>query len=90
MTGYQVVTVPMTVTLAGQIGTQSLSVSCPAGASVLSGFMYRVPGGNRQPFPPNVDWTGWPSGRGQWTFFLRNTNTFVYTDPIEAGVVCAN
>jgi hypothetical protein len=36
-----------------------------------------------------VDWTGWPSGRGQWTFFLRNANGSGYMDSVEAGAVCA-
>jgi len=80
-----------TVTLAGMVGTQSVVVNCPTGTNaVLSGFLYRVPGGVRHPFPPGVDWTGWPSARNQWTFFLRNVLTSVYTDPVEAGVVCAN
>jgi hypothetical protein len=85
-----VVTIATTVTLVANVGTQAVVVDCPAGASVLSGYMYRVPGGVRHPFPPNVDWTGWPTGRGQWTFFLRNANSFGYTDSVEAGAVCAN
>jgi hypothetical protein len=80
-----------TVTLAASIGTQQIVVDCPAGTNaVLSGFMYRLPGGIRHPFPGNVDWTQWPSGRSQMTFMLRNGNNFVYTDPVEAGVICAN
>jgi hypothetical protein len=90
LSGYQVVTNPtVTVTLGGLNGTETLTVNCPTGASVLSGFLYRVPGGVRHPFPPGVDWTGWPSGRGQWTFFLRNANMGSYTDPVAAGAVCA-
>jgi hypothetical protein len=80
-----------TVNLGGLVGTQSVVVNCPAGTNtVLSGFMYRVPGGVRHPFPPGVDWTSWPSARNQWTFFLRNANANGYADPVEAGVVCAN
>jgi len=91
LSGYTSRTIATTVTLVSSIGTQLIVVDCPAGTNaVLSGYMYRVPGGLRHPFPPNVDWTAWPSGRGQMTFMLRNANTFVYTDPVEAGVVCAN
>ena len=91
LSNYQTRTVAATVTLASSIGTQNIVVDCPAGTNaVLSGFMYRLPGGLRHPFPPNVDWTSWPSGRTQLTFMLRNANNFVYTDAVEAGVVCAN
>jgi hypothetical protein len=89
LSNYQVVTIATTVNLTANTGTQSVVVNCPSGTSVLSGFMYRVPSGMRHPFPPNVDWTGWPSGRSQWTFFLRNANGVGYTDPVEAGAVCA-
>lgn len=91
LSGYQVFRMSTTVTLAGLVGTQSVVVNCPAGTNtVLSGFIYRVSGGVRHPFPPGVDWTGWPSARSQWTFFLRNATTGGYTDLVEAGVVCAN
>jgi hypothetical protein len=68
-----------------------LVVNCPSGTSVLSNFIYRVPGGVRHPFPPNVDVTGWPNSadRAQWNFRIRNANNFAYSDPVEAGVVCA-
>jgi hypothetical protein len=90
LSNYQVATIATTVTLASSIGTQQIVVDCPAGTNaVLSGFMYRLPGGVRHPFPGNVDWTSWPSGRAQLTFMLRNGNNFVYTDPVEAGVICA-
>jgi Collagen triple helix repeat (20 copies) len=91
LSGYQVTTIATTVTLAAMNGTQAIVVNCPSGTnSVLSGFIYRVPGGMRHPFPPGVDWASWPSGQGQFTFFLRNATTAVYTDPVEAGAICAN
>ena len=91
LSNYQTRTIATTVTLASSIGTQQIVVDCPAGTTAaLSGFMYRTPGGIRHPFPGNVDWTSWPSGRAQMTFMLRNGNNFVYTDTVEAGVVCAN
>jgi len=91
LSNYQATTIATTVTLAASIGTQQIVVDCPAGTNaVLSGFMYRLPGGIRHPFPGNVDWTSWPSGRAQLTFMLRNGNNFVYTDPVEAGVICAS
>jgi hypothetical protein len=90
LSGYEVVTIATTVNLGGLVGTQSVVVNCSSANTVLSGFIYRVPGGIRHPFPPGVDWTGWPSGRNQWTFFLRNATSGGYTDPVEAGVVCAN
>src|SRR5438445_93873 len=40
--------------------------------------------------PPGGDWASWASARGQMTFVVRNHNTAGYTDPVEAGVVCAN
>jgi hypothetical protein len=89
LSNYQTVMVATTVTLAGLTGTQFVTVNCPLGSSVLSAFIYRVPGGLRFPFPPGVDWAGWPSARGQWTFMVRNATTGGYTDPIEAGAVCA-
>jgi hypothetical protein len=81
----------MNVSLGGLTGTQTVLVNCPGTATVLSGFIYRVPDGVRHPFPPGVDWAGWPTpnNRSQWTFFLRNANSNGYADPIEAGVVCA-
>jgi hypothetical protein len=71
---------------------QTVAVDCPSGTNaVLYGFIYRVPGGTRFPFPPGIDIVSWPSGRAQLTFLLRNDATSsVYTDPIEAGVICAN
>jgi len=58
---------------------------------VLSGFLNSMLGGLRQPFPSNVTWSGWPSGRGQWTFSLNNDVSFgAYSSPAEMGVVCAN
>jgi hypothetical protein len=89
VSNYQVVTIATAVDLPILAGTQAVVVNCPSGTSVLSGFMYRVPSGMRHPFPPGVDWTGWPSGLAQWTFFLRNANSVRYTEPVEAGVVCA-
>jgi Collagen triple helix repeat (20 copies) len=89
VSNYQVVTTATTVNLPALTGTQAVVVNCPTGTSVLSSFMYRVPSGQRHPFPPGVDWTGWPTGQGQWTFFLRNATGGGYTDPVEAGAVCA-
>jgi hypothetical protein len=91
LSGYQTVTIRLTVNLAALAGTRTILVNCPSGAGVLSAFIYRVPGGVRHPFPPGVDWAGWPTTntRSQWTFFLRNANSSGYADPIEAGVVCA-
>jgi hypothetical protein len=90
LSGYEVATISANVSLGGLTGTQTIVVNCASASTVLSGFIYRVPGGVRHPFPPGVDWTGWPSARNQWTFFLRNANSGTYTDPVEAGVVCAN
>jgi len=92
LSGYQVMTIAMNVTLDAMAGTKTVLVSCPSGATVLSGYIYRVPGGVRHPFPPGVDWAGWPTPNNpnQWTFMLRNANGSGYADPIEAGVVCAN
>jgi hypothetical protein len=92
LSGYQVVTIPVTVNLAALAGTQTILVNCPNGASVLSAYIYRVPGGMRHPFPPGVDWAGWPTAntRSQWTFILRNANSSAYADPVEVGAVCAN
>ena len=71
--------------------TAALVVNCPSGTSVISSFIYRVPGGVRHPFPPGVDVTGWPNlaDRSQWTFFIRNALGTGYVDPVEAGLVCA-
>jgi len=91
LSGYQVFRMSTTVTLAGIVGTQAVVVNCPTGTNtVLSGFLYRVSSGVSHPFPPGVDWTGWPSARNQWTFFLRNATTGGYTDSVVGGVVCAN
>jgi hypothetical protein len=86
------VTTPFNVNLPALTGTVALTVNCPAGNSVLTSFIYRVPQGTRHPFPPGVDVTGWPNpaDRAQWTFFLRNANGTAYVDPVEAGVICAS
>jgi hypothetical protein len=89
LSGYQVVTVPMSVTVLAMGGIQNITVNCPAGASVFSGYVSRLATNVRQPFPQGVDWTGWPSGRGQWTLSIRNTLTSNFADTVEAGAVCA-
>jgi hypothetical protein len=89
LSGYRVVVVPVTVKLLVPPAMQTVVVDCPTGASVLSGFIYRVAGGVRYPFPSNVGWTGWPSARGQWTFVLYNANLNNYIETVEAGAVCA-
>ncbi len=91
MSNYGTVTNAFNVNLPALTGTVALVVNCPAGTSVISSFIYRVPGGIRYPFPPGVDVTGWPNpvDRAQWTFFLRNANGGAYLDPVEAGLVCA-
>jgi hypothetical protein len=90
LSNYQVFTVGTTVNLAGQIGSQTLTINCPGTAAVLSGFINRNVSGVRQAFPAGVAWSGWPSARGQWTFSLKNTNFGGYADTVEMGVVCAN
>ena len=69
-------------------GVQNITVNCPTGASVLSGYVSRLATNVRQPFPQGVDWTGWPSARGQWTLSIRNTLTSAFADTVEAGAVC--
>ena len=88
VSNYQVVTTTTNVSLVGQVGTQSIVVNCPTNQTVFSAFIYRVSAGVRAPFPGGVDWAGWPTGRGQWTFSLRNTNFSGYVDIVETGVVC--
>jgi hypothetical protein len=88
LSGYQVVTTASNVNLL-PFAVQSIVVNCPSGASVLHGFLYRVSGGERQPLPSGVNWTGWPSARGQWAFAVRNGTTGGYGDLVETGVVCA-
>ena len=85
------VTKAYSVNLAANTGTDTTAVNCPVGTSVLSGFIYRVPGGDRHPFPPGVDVTGWPDAvdRTKWTFKIRNATGNAYVDPVEAGVICA-
>jgi hypothetical protein len=93
LSNYQTFVVATTVNLggSGSIRTQTLVISCPGTAAVLSGFLNSMLGGLRQPFPSNVTWSGWPSGRGQWTFSLNNDVSFgAYSSPAEMGVVCAN
>ena len=94
LSGYQTRTIATNVKLDNVnmlTSMQTIVVDCPSGTnSVLSGFIYRAPGGVRYPFPPGVDWASWASARAQMTFVVRNHNTAGYTDPIEAGVVCAN
>jgi len=82
-----VASITTNVNLAGQVGSQSIVVNCPGTASVLSAYISRVV---RAPFPSGVSWTGWPSGRSQWTFALSNSNFWGYADTVETGVVCAN
>ena len=93
LSNYQTFVVATTVNLggSGSIRTQTLVINCPGTAAVLSGFLNSMLGGLRQPFPSNVTWSGWPSGRGQWTFSLNNDVSFgAYSSPAEMGVVCAN
>lgn len=90
LSNYQVVTVIAAVNLAGQVGTQTLVVNCPGTAVILSAYINRFSGGVRQSFFTNVAWWGWQSGRGQWSFALKNTNFGAITDSAELGAVCAN
>jgi hypothetical protein len=88
VSGYQLVTT-VTNLDADPFGTPSIVANCPNGTRVLSGFIYRVSSGLRLPFPKDVDWAGWPSGPGQWTFIVRNATPSRYVDQLETGVVCA-
>ena len=94
LSGYATVTNRFNVNLQFLTGTQPLVVNCPSGTSVLSSFVYRIPDvttGQRHPFPPGVDVTGWPdpTDRTKWTFFLRNANAQNYVDVVEGGLICA-
>ena len=89
LSGYQVASINTAVSLAGQVGSQSIVVNCPGTASVLSAYIASVGAGVRQPFPSGVSWVGGPTGRGQWTFVLRNSSFAGYADTVETGVVCA-
>ena len=91
MSNYGTVTRSFNVNLAANTGTDTLIVNCPVGTAVISSFIYRVPGGVRHPFPPGVDFTGWPDpvDRTKWSFFLRNATGSAYLDPVEGGLICA-
>jgi len=64
-------------------------VNCPGTTSVLSGYIYLNVLGVKQPFPSGLVGAGLPTGRGQWTFFVRNTGFSGFTGTFDAGVVCA-
>ena len=79
-----------TVSLAGQVGSQTLVINCPGTTAVLSGFINWYAASIRQAFPTGVAWSGWPSARGQWTFSLKNTGFGGVSGSAEVGAVCAN